>query len=635
MAELKRSLGFWTLLAMSIGAIVGTGLFIGPAIAASIAGNASIIAWVILAIIAMYVAACFGELVAIFPSAGGIYEFSKQAYGRFTSFIVGWMGWVVGNITTSLLIVAAIQYITPVEFPIIYKMILSVIFILILNTVAYMGVEASSLMLITFAVITVGFITAIIIPGFFHVNTSHLTPFFTTPFFYIFIAVFFIAETFFGWEAVANLAEETKDPEKVIPKALVLGTLIASLFAIAISFILLGVYGAATLATFSSPLLNLSTLMYGKYGVYLSAMGVYLILIGSCAVGIIASPRLLMAMSRDRLFLRRFSKIHPKFKTPYKAIVFQTIVSIAVVLVGFGNYKLLLSLLVPLALAMYILVLVAIPLLRWKKPEIKRTFKAPLGTVLPFVISAFFLALIIFWAAKEPASITVIKHLAYIMILGVLIYFLLEMYYNPKVIQTVNNLFAHVTLVTERLFFPMKVRKEIMLLLGNIRDKVVLEYGCSVGTLTILLGEAVGPRGKVYATDLSERAVRITERRLARKGYTHVRVIHDSEHHCRIHPDVPNVDVAVSIGAISNVQDLKRVLKELNCRLNLRSKILFVDYDRFFDVIPNAEWLSNDDEIKRIFHDSGFTVTVVRKQGFAWQYIYIYGVKFENKKVRV
>ena len=94
MAELKRSAGFWTIVALTITAMVGTGMFFGTAIGAGYAGNAVILAWIILVAISVYVAACFGELIVLFPKAGGVYEFSKHAYGRFMSFIIGWITWM-------------------------------------------------------------------------------------------------------------------------------------------------------------------------------------------------------------------------------------------------------------------------------------------------------------------------------------------------------------------------------------------------------------------------------------------------------------------------------------------------------------------------------------------------------------
>ena len=79
MAELKRVLGFWTVLSLSIGSIMGTGLFFGPAIASKYSGNAAILAWIILSLVAVYISFYFAELVSMYPKAGGIYEFSKHS----------------------------------------------------------------------------------------------------------------------------------------------------------------------------------------------------------------------------------------------------------------------------------------------------------------------------------------------------------------------------------------------------------------------------------------------------------------------------------------------------------------------------------------------------------------------------
>ena len=156
MGELKRVLGLPAVLLITINSIIGSGMFFLPGIAALYSGPSSIIAWVILAVIAVYTSMCFGELVSMFPTAGGIYEFSKQAYGRFTSFIIGWMAWLVGNITTAMLVVGAIQYLLPiagVEVTI-AKITISIFWVIAFNAMAYRGMKTSSFMLITFSLIT-------------------------------------------------------------------------------------------------------------------------------------------------------------------------------------------------------------------------------------------------------------------------------------------------------------------------------------------------------------------------------------------------------------------------------------------------------------------------------------------------
>ena len=94
MTELKKSISFSVLVLLAINAIIGTGIFFVPGIAARIAGPASIISWILVGILALLVAACFAELVSMFPKAGGVYEYTKQAFGEFGGFMVGWIAWI-------------------------------------------------------------------------------------------------------------------------------------------------------------------------------------------------------------------------------------------------------------------------------------------------------------------------------------------------------------------------------------------------------------------------------------------------------------------------------------------------------------------------------------------------------------
>ncbi|MDO8741104.1 MAG: amino acid permease [Candidatus Woesearchaeota archaeon] len=630
MAELKRSLGFITILALSISSMVGTGLFIGPALGAYYAGNASLIAWIIMSVVSIYIALCFSELVSLFPKAGGVYEFAKQTYGRFTSFLVGWTAWLTENITTTLLIVTAINYLTPTQFPLIYKIIISLIFIIILNIIAYLGLEASSATMIFFAAITVGLVSLFVILSFFHLNIGNFSPFFTKPPVSILITIFFIAETFFGWEAATYLAEETKNPEKAIPRALLWSTAIMGVVGVLTAFALLGVFSAEKLSTFPAPINNLSLLLFGRFGDYISGIGVYLILIGSAASGIIAGPRLILALARDKLFPSGFAKIHEKYKTPYKAVIFQTVVSIIVVFLAIGLYEKILSLLVPLVILMYILIILAIPILRIKKANLRRTFKVPFAKIGTAIISLFFLAIILSWLFSSKDAWNSLFTALSLLALGIPLYFLLELYYDPGMIRKIEDAFAYLTLWTEKLSLPLSARKQIISIIGSTKGKTMLEFGCNVGTLTMHLAEEVGKDGRIYATDISERDLRITGNRLRKKGHKHVTLIHDPHHAERVHPNVPKVDVVVSVGMLSYVQKVKNVLMQLNKRMKKGDKICFVEYDKFFYIIPTKEWIRNNVKIKEVFRDSGFNVAVIRKGGLFWEYVYIYGVKERN-----
>jgi len=629
MAELKRVLSYPVLLLIVINSILGTGIFFLPAMGAKIAGPASIISWLVLSVISIYMAMVFGELASMFPEAGGVYEFCKNAFGRFPSFLIGWLTLVGGNITIAMLMVGAIRYLLPFQIttPII---VVSIILILAFNIVAYRGMKISATMLVVFAFITLAALASLIVPGFIHFNPENFSPFFPLGTGVVFLAIFAIAETFFGWESPTFLAGETKDGRKTVPKALVHGTIIIALISLVFVVVSIGSYGWKAFGMAEAPLSALAAFFYGSRITDAFSLLVYLAIIGSVADWVVSAPRLILSMAKDKLFLHQFAKIHPIFATPYKAIIFQAVVSSILIVIGAGSYLTLLHILVPILLILYGAVLTSVVVLRYKKPHHVRYMKAPFGRTGPILVMFFFIALLVVWLKEAPDAIGSVMLGLSLFLIGIPLYFLLEMYHDPKAIRIVNDMLANLTLAVERLTLPMGVRKEIISLLGNIKGKVVLEFGCSVGTLTLHLAEEVGKSGRVYATDIAKHEVDIASRRLEKKGLHHVTVIHDEQHATRVHPDVPDVHVAVSVGMLGYVQNVKSVLRGINRRLKTGSRICFVDYDKFFEVIPNIDWLSDKKKIKRIFHDAGFTVEVKHRRGLAWKYIFIFGTKFKN-----
>jgi amino acid transporter len=644
MSELKRVAGYGTIIALTIGSIMGTGMFMGPAIGAAKAGNASILSWLILSVLSLYIGACFGELIAMFPRAGGVYEFGKQTYGRFASFIIGWLAWLVGNITTVVLIVAGVEYLLPGPRFIIIKIALSCVFLFVLNLVAMLGMRESSTMVITFTIISFIAILGVLIPGLFFFRPENILPIYTGEITPIFITIFFIAESFFGWEAASYLAEETKNPEKIIPRSLLISSFLVATLAVLLAVCMLGVLGKDVLAQYTAPLIQFSQKVFelwglGQVGVLLDAVriGAYLTLLGCAAGNIITMPRLLLALARDKLFLAQFAEIHPKFATPHRAIIFQFFVCIIILLIGFGRYKMLLSLLVPLGLVMYSTVMVAVSVWRFKAPNLDRKFKAPLGKFVPWLIVIFFISLVYLWARNEPESLTILGLGGSLIFIGVPLYWLIELYNDPNMITEVNDLLAYLSLVTESINIPIYIRKEILTLVGNIEAKDVLEFGCGVGTLTIHLSKAIGPQGTIYATSFSKNHLKITQKRLLTEQYktqspqqARVLFLHDLEHTTRVHPDVGRIDAAISVGTIGYLQDVEKVLQEINELMVEGGKICFMDYGDFFHVMPNVAWLSDNKKIEQIFRDNGFSVWVKRKKGLLWNYIFIYGIKFRR-----
>ncbi len=637
MAELERKAGYGLVVALSITSMVGTGMFFGPAIAAQYAGNASLLAWVILGVMTLYVGACFAELSSMFSNVGGVYEFAKKAYGRFPSFLVGWVTWLVGSITPAVIIVAALDYLVP-DFSLMAKLAIGIVLVILLNLVALKGIEASTALLLFFAFITLGIIIAVIGVGLFKINFSNYTPFFNGPIFdgflptknllLVFVALFYVVETFFGWESATFMAGETKNPQRVIPISLMITSVIVAVLGVLMAFVTLGFIPWQTLIKFTAPLTNISYILFGEFGTVIVNIAIFIALIGSAAGGIVSSPRLLVALAKDKLFIEQLSSIHPRLKTPYKAIIFQTIVTIIILIMAVGDYRSLLSLLVPLALIMYISIIMTVPVLRKKFPEIKRGFRTPFGRVGPVLVSLFYVGIIVVWLFLEPTAFSLFQKIVSFMLFGIPIYLLINMYYNPDLLQRTLNSFAPVSKFFEGFLLPKRIRKDVLDLFSGLQGRRVLEFGSGVGTLTIPLAEKIGPKGHLYAADFSAKNIEILQDRLSKKDIHTVTVLHDEHLISRVHPAIPPVDMIFSVGNLSYIQDLKNILRTMHSLLPENGQICFVEYvDYFWGVIPNQSWLDDWQKLEALFRSIGFSVTIRKRRGLFWNYLYIYGIK--------
>jgi basic amino acid/polyamine antiporter, APA family len=651
--QLERSLSYPTIFIITLTSIIGTGVFFLPAIGARETGPASIISWTILAGIAIYVSTVFGELTSMFPNAGGVYEFCKQAFGRFPSFIIGWIAILAGNVTISMLIVGAIQYLMPQTGMLnllgfifdakYFKLAVCIFFILIFNYITFRGIEVSATMLVSFGVITLSTLVALIIPGLFSFNISSFNlsssgdfNFMPGGIFSIFVGIYLVVETFFGWESATFLAGETKNGEKVMPKAMFYSTIFIAIICLLLVITAFGNMPWDVFGSSRSPLSDLGAHYYGDYFGNFFVILVYISIIGSVAAWIVSAPRLLLAMAEDKLLLGQFKAIHPVNKTPYKAIFFQTILTTTIVIIGFESYEFLLHMLVPLATILYCGVMVSLLLLRKTKPDHPRYMRVPYAKFgIPFVL-LFLLALMFIWASETHGAWNTLAFCASLVALGLPLYMLVELYYNPKAIIKANDFFAKFALFTEKISIPKWVKEKIFLLVGDLNGKSVLEYGCNVGTLTIPILKKIGPHGRLYATDISLKNLQITQSRIKKhqKRNSHlpssVKIIHDMDQMIRIHPSIPYSDVIISFGMLSYVQNLNKVLDDLHSILPEGGQICLVEFADYFKVIPNVDWLSTDEEVKKLFSKSGFSIRVVREKGLLWNYVFVYGIKSKN-----
>ncbi len=648
----KRKLGQWMVLFILVNSILGTSLFYLPSLGVRSMGASSIIAWIVLFVLATFVMLYVAELITMHPTSGGTYEFCKLAYGRFGSFVAGWMIWLAGNLGMALSVVAAAQYFIPetTQSAFYLQMMFVALWIIVLNFLAFWGIDAGSTMLVVFGIIAVVVVLGMTLPSFIDVpalfsgefrmpfDSSFFTPFFQDQGYGLLpsfgLALLLISEAFLGFEAVSYMANEVKEPKK-LHRVLLFGIVLTGVIMTLYVLSSLGTVPYDKYITDSRPFAAQALQTLGEKGQTFIVFGMYLVIVGAAAAWPITGSRLIQAMAQDKLFPTQLAVLHPKYKSPYRAVLFQTVAVFVFSWLIFRGYevgwndpyKTMYLIYVMLSLLVVSLVILTVPVLRKKEATLERVFRAPLPFVGPIVFVVLLIGLIVNWAMLEGSVATGTLRIAFsIAFLGMPLYFLVEMLYNPKSFSSTHERFDKIAVWTERIFFPFSIRKALVKDLGNMQGKVLLEYGCSSGLMTKILGEQmVTSTGRVYATDTSLHKVKIAMERT--KHMPHVSVHH--------HPHLDDfklllpekVDGVVSVGVLSSLQNPLRALTSLGMQVKKGGEVVFVDYDTFFYFIPNVQWVRNDDALKQLFHNAGFEVNVQRKQGVLWKYVMIAGVK--------
>ena len=163
-------------------------------------------------------------------------------------------------------------------------------------------------------------------------------------------------------------------------------------------------------------------------------------------------------------------------------------------------------------------------------------------------------------------------------------------------------------------------------MLGDLQGKNVLEFGCSIGTITRTLAKKVLPGGKIYAFDIIKHNIKVASNHLRKKRHVNF-YYHDNLINFKPKMKLPKCDVLISAGTLSYLQKPQTVLRNLGENIKSGGRVVFMDYDKFFFFIPNVPWISDEKKLRLMFRKAGFDVQVTKKKGLFWQYVYISGKK--------
>ncbi len=347
--ELNRAIGLPHATAMVVGTIIGASIFVQPSeITSHVPSIPGIfLVWLVSGVLTLFGALVCAELSSIFTQSGGVYVYLKEAYSPSLGFLWGWaMFWTMhSGIIAAIAVICAryVAYFIPMGE--IARKGVAVVVILILSAINYIGVKQGSTFQALFTLAKVAAIVAMIVLGFAFGTPSSarsLSPNSFLPsinpreFALALVAGLF---AFGGWHMVTYSSEETINPRKTIPRALVLGTMVVTACYVSVNTVYMYLLPLHTVATSTRVASDAADAVFGFGGGAIMSGLVIFSTFGALSGIILAGPRVYFSMARDGLLFRWLGEIHPKYRTPHRSILAQAVWSS--VLVATGTYRVL------------------------------------------------------------------------------------------------------------------------------------------------------------------------------------------------------------------------------------------------------------------------------------------------------
>jgi APA family basic amino acid/polyamine antiporter len=409
--ELRRALGFWPTIAMVIGTVIGSAIFLVPTKMVNSVGSpaAVFVVWIFGGILTLFGALTYAELSAALPGAGGEYVYLDAAYGPFFAFIYGWtQTWVAKPASIATLATAFFTYLgdffpglssvlytvplpigpdfKPLEIR--YGQFVAIGAILFLAAVNYTGVRVGGRVQVAVTAVKLVLIGGLIVAGLFF-GSGNLGNFHTsvTPhpgglagFFVALVAALWAYD---GWNNAGMLGSEIDQPGKNLPRALIIGTSSVIVIYLLANLTYFYVLSAAEVGGSARVAADAMRRVLGPPGGATISVAAMISIFAALNGSILSGSRVPYAMARSRLFFRSIATVHPRFRVPGPAIALICAISCLITLSG--QYDQLYTLVIFPSWILYGMTAASVIVLRRKRPDLPRPYRVvgyPLVPVL-------------------------------------------------------------------------------------------------------------------------------------------------------------------------------------------------------------------------------------------------------------
>ncbi len=408
--RLPRRLGVWSAAAAAVGLTIGSGIFRVPSTVAAETGSVggAILVWVLGGVITLCGALTLAELAALFPRAGGLYVYLREAYGPLPAFLFGWSWFFIRSAAsagTALIFVAYLRTFVPLDDG--QGRIVAVVLILLVGLANYRSVRLGAAIQ---NVSTAGKVAALLVlaaaifalgdgSGGALAAAPSLDPWSWGGFGVALIAALFAYD---GWIAATLVAGEIRDPERALPRALGGAAVVIVVAYLAINAAYLYALPLANMAGSKAVAADAMTRVAGAGGAALVASLVMLSTFGGLNAGIMTGPRVFYAMAEDGLFFRGVAAVHPRYQTPHVATA--VIIALTMLNASVRTFEQLAEAFVLMLYPFIALTVAGVFVLRRKRPDLPRPYRTTGYPVVPAIFLAGVVAMMANALLERPSA---------------------------------------------------------------------------------------------------------------------------------------------------------------------------------------------------------------------------------------
>jgi basic amino acid/polyamine antiporter, APA family len=317
--KLSKKLGLVHIFCIASGAMISSGIFILPGLAHSRAGPAVMMSYFLAGLLAVTGVLSQAELVSAMPKAGGTYFYVKRSMGPVVGTVDGFLTWFSLSLKSSFALVGMAAF-SSIFFDLNFQ-IIAVLLCVIFIVINILGIKEAGKVQLFLVFSLISLMILYVALGIPNIKVEYFKDFASKGVPAVFSTAGFVFVSFGGVIKIASIAEEVREPERVIPLGMILSLVVVGILYILVIFVTSGVLGASLLDGSMTPISDGAVVFMGRWGGILLSIAAILAFISTANAGIMSASRYPLALSRDGLLPDTFQKINPRFHTPYVAIL--------------------------------------------------------------------------------------------------------------------------------------------------------------------------------------------------------------------------------------------------------------------------------------------------------------------------